>query len=343
MAMSRSRVGWGLLVLTLATGCGTAPAVPRGYSQPDRISVAPKTLDVSRGEETTLSFSLDRSLDAAVEIWSERGRRVRVLRAPSGSERRSIRWDGRSERGMPVPAGVYLYRIQAAGAVASGSPVKMRRTEPGEEILAQRFTYDADSRRISFILPEPARVRLRMGVRQLPVMRTYYWWEPLEAGRHEIEWDGLDASGRVTLGRHPKVGLDLVARALPPRSILVRSGPVQTADPCAEVCFELSMPAVSTFEDGTPVVEEGATVRVRIGERDRESLVNARFEVMLFLDTVFLFEEEDGAPVFSYELDTRALSPGRHLLTANVLGYDDRLGSQSLEFIVRERAAPGAD
>ncbi len=205
-------------------------------------------------------------------------------------------------------------------------------TTPGS--LPQRFTYDAESRRVGFVLPQPARVRLRMGLRGLPVMRTYYDWEPLEAGRHEIQWDGWDSSRLFELARHPKVEVGLLAESIPENAIVVKHGPPNTSDPCAEVCFHVSLPdAIGAADDRTPIAGDTVTVRVALDERDRERLVNLRFELMLFLDTIYVFEDEDAPATFNYRLDTRALPPGRHLLTINVIGYDSRIGSRSLEFI----------
>jgi hypothetical protein len=86
------------------------------------------------------------------------------------------------------------------------------------------------------------------------------------------------------------------------------------------------------------VVRDEASFRVRVDDpQERARLINTRFEVMMFLDTVFLAEEEDGALPYNYRLDTRALPPGPHLLTVNLLSYDQRVGVQTVEII---KAAP---
>jgi hypothetical protein len=130
------------------------------------------------------------------------------------------------------------------------------------------------------------------------------------------------------------MSLGLFAKSIPDDAIVVKRGPSNTSDPCAEVCFSLSMPDAAGTKDGTPIVSgDTATLRIVLDERDYKSLVNVRFEVMVFLDTLYLFEDEDAPAVFNYPLDTSALPPGRHLLTVNLLAYDDRLGSRSIEFI----------
>jgi len=77
---------------------------------------------------------------------------------------------------------------------------------------------------------------------------------------------------------------------------------------------------------------------VTLDPADAGHLLDVRFEVMLFIDTVLLTEVEEGTSPFTYALDTRALSPGAHFLTVNVLTWDDHAGTQTVQF---ERRATG--
>jgi flagellar hook assembly protein FlgD len=67
---------------------------------------------------TEITFDLPgnvgEKLDVTLAIFDINGRRVRGL-IDSGLEAGShrVRWDGRNDRGEPVPAGVYLCRVMA--------------------------------------------------------------------------------------------------------------------------------------------------------------------------------------------------------------------------------------
>ena len=66
--------------------------------------------------------------DESAVIAAAAGRVVRLLAdegfAPAGS--RHIEIDGRDGRGLPLAAGIYLYRIQSSAGRASGRFVIMR-------------------------------------------------------------------------------------------------------------------------------------------------------------------------------------------------------------------------
>jgi agmatine/peptidylarginine deiminase len=67
-------------------------------------------------EETSFSFSLAYPDRVELVVFDTRGRRVRTLIdgvRPAGDH--EIRWDGRDDAGRSLPAGVYRYRLRAAG------------------------------------------------------------------------------------------------------------------------------------------------------------------------------------------------------------------------------------
>lgn len=64
----------------------------------------------SPGSEVVIATA-DRNQVHKVEIYSLRGRLIRVLTLPATSSKRSIEWDGRDASGNVVASGVYPYRL----------------------------------------------------------------------------------------------------------------------------------------------------------------------------------------------------------------------------------------
>lgn len=338
-------------------GCATAPgrhqaAAPSAPSTPasqiSEVRAEPKTLHLDQGGQLTVSYRLAAPADVTLTLlddWDREARRVSVGHQAAGTT--SAVWDGRDASGAPVADGVYRYVITASGTHGQAvyAPVGLR---DGDEVLARRFTYDSATGQMHFIMPRLARARVRIGLKDFPHLRTLMDWVPLEAGEHVLDWDGMDASGLIRLREHPKLDINLSAFALPENAVIVRGSTRAAVPPetppvprpsatvylharhdrriCHEPRFTVECPQVMPGAAGRPLVHGKTPMRITIDPRDKEHVVNQRFEVMLYVDTVFLFEEEEGSSPFTYEWDTSSLAPGPHLLTVNVLSYDDHLG-----------------
>ena len=69
---------------------------------------------------TTLRVEAPPGTDLGLDILDVRGRRVRALWQGSlHSSGRDFVWDGRDDAGAPLPSGVYVARLHAAGATQS--------------------------------------------------------------------------------------------------------------------------------------------------------------------------------------------------------------------------------
>jgi agmatine/peptidylarginine deiminase len=100
-----------------ATAAVTAPAGASGRAFPNPFT-----------ESTRFSFELRFPEDVRLEVIDVAGRRVRTLAAgalPGGPH--VFEWDGRDDAGRSVAAGVYYFRLRAAG-LAYSRPVVRRRS-----------------------------------------------------------------------------------------------------------------------------------------------------------------------------------------------------------------------
>ena len=58
---------------------------------------------------------------------------------------------------------------------------------------------------------------------------------------------------------------------------------------------------------------------------------------MFFSDLVFLFEDEAGFSPFTYQLDVSKLSEGEHLMTIDLLSYDDHCAAVTKRVLVKNK------
>lgn len=354
------------LALCLAVGV-SGPAFRAQAPAFEDVTAEPKTIDPRRGERVSVRFRLDRTAEVFVDFVDPDGRRVgRVEAGTLEAGARSVVWDGRTPEGRPVGPGVYRYVIHARDASGRTGIHDPSRETGGDEVAIAKFTYDREFRVFRWSMPKAGWARLRVGLAGFPHLRTLLDWEPLEAGEHQVAWDGLDASGHVALAEHPRLAVALSAYAMPWDTIIVRGDPQAdvgsapaeaSSNPfpsiarpdapflharhapgsCREVRCRLELPAGTVVDDtGRPVVTGIVPVRIVLDERDVARATNSRFEVGLFEDLTSVFEEEEGVTPLTYLWDTSQLPPGEHLLTVNILTYDDHVGVASTRVLVQK-------
>lgn len=75
---------------------------------------------------TVFEFELAAPSHVDLTLFDVRGKVVRELRADRGAGRHSLVWDGRDAAGRPLAAGVYPYRLAAAGQELRGRAVLVK-------------------------------------------------------------------------------------------------------------------------------------------------------------------------------------------------------------------------
>lgn len=361
-----------LLSECLVAGCATTGGVEALQSPPASAlaitgaGTEPKILDLRTPGRVTIRYHLTHPAEVRIDLVNEEGivaRRLEAGRQSSGPQR--LPWDGRTDDGIEVAGGVYRYLIHAQDAKGHQAVYDPSEATGGEELTPRDFVFDRTTGALRWVMPKAGRARLRIGLQGFPHLRTLLDWEPLEAGAQEVVWDGLDASGLIRALDHPQLSVKLSAFALPDHTIIVRgerSGGTAALAPsepaayrpehkaesaylharhprtvCHEARLSIAFPNGTRYDAwGRPILTGTVPVRVTLDARDAPSLVNQRFEVALYEDLTFLFEEEESVNPFTFLWDTTRLMPGEHLLTVNILSYDDHYGLLT-QLVVIER------
>ena len=358
-----------VLAVAQAGGCravapaASGPLIPMPVGEPAAsgsadvlrgVGVEPKTIHPADGQKAVIRYDLPEPARVTLDLVDADGRIARRIDAgdlPAGVQ--ETVWDGRMNAGEWAPPGVYRYvisiqthdghtRVQDASAVTGG-----------EELNARAFTYDDTSGHLRWVMPKAGYARLRIGIQGFPHLRTLLDWQPLEAGEHTLDWDGMDASGLIALKDHPKRLIKLNVFSMPENTVIVDGTPSGAVVPgpaayasdqkpagsylharhgrsrCGEVPFSVDflVPGLRRDAEGRPLLPAAAVpVRVTLDPAHAARAVNGRFEVSLYEDLNFLFEEENGSQPFTFEWKTEGLTPGVHLLTVNLMTYDDHYG-----------------
>jgi hypothetical protein len=332
----------------------------------DSVGVEPKTLRLDGARpEVLIRYTLTRPATVRIDLVDEEGRLAQRLspgRQKAGPH--AAAWDGAAFQGAPAPDGVYRYLIEAAaddGAQVLHDPST---ATGGEELMARDFRFDKATGRLEWVLPRTGYTRVRAGIEGFPHLRTLMDWTPTEGGRRHLDWGGLDASGLVKLAEHPKLSIRLTAFAVPDNTVLVVGSPTaaaQTDEPpiyppmakaapaylharhpraeCGEASLAVEFPGSPHADaQGRPVLSGQTPVRVTIDAANAARIVNRRFELVVYEDLTVLFEEEESTNPFTFLWDTSKLPPGEHLLTINLLSYDDHYAVRTVPVVIKAAA-----
>jgi len=97
-----------------------APGIPVGIDKLPGGSLLPRVFLLTQNypnpfnPSTTITYDLPAETEVVLRIFNIRGQLVRTLvNEIQPAETYQVTWDGRDSRGVPVPSGVYLYRLMA--------------------------------------------------------------------------------------------------------------------------------------------------------------------------------------------------------------------------------------
>ena len=94
--------------------------------------------------------------------------------------------------------------------------------------------------------------------------------------------------------------------------------------------LHISFPESTTNDQGIPVISGTVPVRITLDEKDSDWLAKTRFEIGIYVDYIFLLEDEEGTNPFNYQLNTAGLNKGLHKITVNIIGYEGEVGTQTV-------------
>jgi len=317
------------------------------------------------GESSSLRFNLETDAKPKVLVYDPDGGLIRTLPVSVGpsEKERQVAWDGRDDSGKVVPDEAYTFVIESAGGVLYDPTT----VSGGEVDDIRNPTFD-DSGAVSYSLPAPARVLIRLGIRNGPMYRTLVDWRPRPAGKVTEYWDGFDADQLVKLrGREDFTALVTYSR-LPDATVITYGNneetyrdyklgrgkdrpqkPERHADENAKQRFrpDLLVPPAWTRApkvkmifpdlpqpDAVPAVKQSVNVRIDVAEDDKPRLMEDQFEVLLFVDGQFFAEAERGYLPLNWKWELNQFPPGEHILTVNVSSFKGQVGVASRKVLL---------
>jgi hypothetical protein len=326
------------------------------------VTLGASAFNPSRHEQVRLVYRLTHSDISTVRIYDADAGLVRELPGPVRSEAgvHEVTWDGRDDTGQLVPDEAYTFTVEtASGAVYD--PTTFSGGIVGD-ITQARF--DAEAGTVVYTLPVPARVLIRLGVHNGPMLKTLVDWKPRIAGAITEYWDGRDEDKLLRL-RELKDFRALITYVTLPDATVIAYGndretyrdyklgrakdrpqkPARPRVPDPQVRFRpenlvppawaraprvlMTLPKHAAEVHIVPEVQDSVDVHVDVDPADRDRLLREQFEVIFFVDHVFFAEAERGYLPFNWRWELQQIPAGEHVLTVNVSSFKGQVGVAS--------------
>ncbi|MBU1043860.1 MAG: hypothetical protein KJ915_05615 [Candidatus Omnitrophica bacterium] len=325
------------------------------------VSLDKKAINPVKNEAASIRFRLNKKAQISAKIYNSLDQLVREIKSRDmcKSGYNEIIWDGKDKDGQIVIPDAYVYTLTGYDQKNNELMVFDPADETGGLTLAIReFATDSTRGQITYVLPKAARVRIRIGLKNGgPLLRTLIDFKPQPAGRNNLIWDGFDSSHVFNFLGNENLFINISAFSLAENSIIVDySQPIisnetknysdaemrikketdlpkdmhalHERDKCHEPDFGFQVMYENKKDDIIPI-------KIRLSDKDKIELIGTRYEIVFFLDNVFIFEEEEGISPLTYQFDTKGINSGKHLLTINLHGFDNHVATRSEEIIIK--------
>jgi hypothetical protein len=341
MAIAPSFILWSFSILLAGAASITHIGSLRFAPTADRESFNPAI-----GERVTFRFEINHSAAITARIIDQHGQTIRTLlhKATKLPGPHMLVWDGRNDARELVPDDAYTISLQpyaVPDTLARGGVV-------GDITEA---TLD-ESGSITYSLPAAARVLIRLGIKNGPMLRTLVDWKPRAMGKVVERWDGWDESKVLRLRDEKDLSVLITYVTLPQPSVLtyghsVNPASTSTLAPSASrrprppvIRLDLapqSSKGVTTPRTSIPTVDGSAVIRVDVEPEDKAALVKEPFEMIFYVDKLFFAEAERGYLPLNWQWDLKQLPPGEHTLTVNIVSFSGNVGVASRRVMVKAK------
>ncbi len=373
--MSKKQLAVVLFVLLAVDGAlGSSGSGKAGLSVIENVMVGRPSFSPARGESVLLNYSLKESAAVTVQVYDPDHGLVRSLAEGPKQDagRKTVTWNGRDLDGEIVPDEAYYFVVTAQGQSGRQETYDPTAVSGGEMIDVGSPNVQQDGA-ITYVLSRAARVRLRVGVENGPLVATPVDWKPRVAGRVVEQWDMRDSSGILDLRNRRDWKVALAAFTLPDPSVIAHGnkqqsyrsyklGPAKARPtrpggvrdlPLSRFSEHWAIPRV--VDRAMPVqvdislqervlpenpcrITDGAVVRVSVPDDvDRRFLESQGCEIMFFVDMKLVAEIEQAYMPCNWPWDLSDVSAGEHVLTVNLASFRDQIGSASRRVLVERQ------
>ena len=318
------------------------------------------------GQKFKIKYKLSQDSNVTFNIFTPDNNLIRIIKKESKKGTNSVVWDGKDRDGIVVPNEAYSLKVVIKSS-DKNQTLDYRLT--GGEILKKLHTKVDKRGNVIFKLPKPARVLVRAGIENGPMLRVISNWEPKNRGIVKIKWNMLDKDNLIDISKLD-FGVTVSAYALPERTIITtNNNSTNYYEYFTKNKFKCNLPkkykltksniAISKhffkcrvddkdpkiylkfpkeFEKNREIIltnDKPLNVKVLMDKEDEERFNKSKYEVTFFIDNEFASEEELGFMPISWRFVPNGLKKGKHILTVNISSFTGQVGLSSAIFEIK--------
>ncbi|RLA72836.1 MAG: hypothetical protein DRG78_23285 [Epsilonproteobacteria bacterium] len=322
-------------------------------------------------EKFSIPFKLSEKSVASAEIYTPDGVLVRILTTGSAVKKGEhfFEWDGKDINGVVVPNEAYNIVLKSVANLRS-EIVDPRKTSGGivQRNLNPKISIDG---KITYNLPKPSRVLIRLGINSGAMLRSLINWVPKNSGKNLQFWDGYDQNHLIKIQKHKDFKIIFSAFSLADYSIITTGNRASYFDYVEKYAHKASLDAkkqrlhsaktklmspyyvrslsdmrepkidivfpenIKRDSNGIPVIKMGEKIRIKVVMNDKDALRmgKVKYEITFFDDLEFIAEEEMGYVPISW-LFSPQNKKGKHILTVNIASFKGHVGLTSSLYII---------
>ncbi len=356
-----------ILSLLILGSCFPVASARQGETAIEKVQLNSTSFNPVLGEVAILEYTLNRSAQVSVFIYTSDFDLVKVLVDKKSQKvgQHRIPWDGSDLQGQKVPDEAYFFCIEANFADGTREVYDPTTFSGGAEFEIADIQYDATNGAFQFKLLKPARILIRVGLKDGPLMATPADWVVRDRGHNLVYWSSYDGDQVLKVNRLGPVSFVATGFYLPQTSIITYGNTKSdyftyqkklqtTKKPLREEVFREIKLAPNYYyprrEDRspdfqiefpqltgkTPKVKGELLARISVLDEFKKILLKNGFEIALFIDGRFVFEEEEGYTPFNLVWNSAGIEPGEHYLTFVLSSYLGQVSSKTVKIEIEE-------
>jgi len=314
-----------------------------------------------------IEYNLTTDANVTMQIYTPDNNLIREIKKDSKKGLNTIFWDGKDNKGEIVPNEAYSTMF-IAKTKDKNETLDFRFT--GGEVLKALNTKVDRKGNIFFYLEKPARILVRAGIENGPMLKVIANWVPKNKGFIKLKWNMKDKDNLIDISKLD-FGVSVSAFSLPKMSIIttnnnkidyytyikknnlkcnlsqlkkvLKRGDKAISkhfyrcrklekDPKISIIFSKSLNNENniSINNGDEV-----DIKVTMNKNDEDIFNQTKYEVTFFIDMEFASEEELGFMPISWRYVPNGLSKGKHILTVNISSFTGEVGLKSIPFYIK--------